>query len=76
MRALRRAWAPRLNAVRATPQEYEKQAAAKRRALQILEIQREEEEWCVARGRASRAARRALTRSARYKQGEEQERLD
>jgi len=37
-------------------QEYEKQAAAKRRALQILEIQREEEAWCVHRCRALRGA--------------------
>jgi hypothetical protein len=31
-------------------QEFEKQAAVKRRALEILELQREEEEWYASRG--------------------------
>ena len=33
--------------LRAHPQEFEKQAAIKRRALELLDMQREEDEWCV-----------------------------
>jgi hypothetical protein len=40
------------------PQEWEKQAAAKRRALEILEIQREEDEWCAPRAAPGPVAKR------------------
>ena len=36
-------------------QEFEKSAAAKRRALEILELQREEDEWCASTGCCLRA---------------------
>lgn len=36
-------------------QEFEKSAAAKRRALEILELQREEDEWCASIGCCLRA---------------------